>query len=310
MAGGRRKIAQTFCQLCRHCCRGVRPKSPGRKEDRSATPKWRVTPLQTAQEGRKPALLLALDVGNTNIVAGVYADARLIRYWRLPTRHDLTADHLAAQLHSLLALQGLSLGAISGMAAACVVPPLVPVLEGLAQQYLRVEPLLVGARTDTGIAIRYSRPHEVGADRIVNAAAAFSRYGGPAVVVDFGTATTVDALTAHGEYLGGAIAPGIGISVAALFREAAMLPRIDLLRPARAIGTDTVSSMQAGIVFGFAAQVDGLVERIIRELGSPAQVIATGGLAHLIASECRTITAVDPLLTLDGLQIIFSRNRG
>ncbi len=254
-------------------------------------------------------MLLVLDIGNTNITAGIYGEGGLMHHWRLPTMRELTADSLAVQLQGLLALQGLTLGDLTGTAVSCVVPPLVPAVVAMARNYLSTDPLFVGPATDTGIAIRYTRPHEVGADRIVNAACAFARWGGPTIVVDFGTATTVDAISAAGEYLGGAIAPGIAISVAALFREAAMLPRIELTRPARAIGQDTVSSMQSGIVFGFAAQADGLVRRISAELGGRPKVIATGGLAPLIAPECATIDAVEPFLTLEGLRLIYERNR-
>lgn len=254
-------------------------------------------------------LLLVLDIGNTNITAGIYDGRGLLHHWRLPTARELTADALAVQMQGLLALHGIALGDLEGPAVSCVVPALVAPVTEMARRYLGAEPLFVGPDTDTGITIAYRRPQEVGADRIVNAAAAYARWGGPVIVVDFGTATTVDAVSDRGEYLGGAIAPGVAISVAALFRQAALLPRIELAPPARAIGGDTVSSMQSGIVFGFAGQVDALVRRIAAEMGGRPRVIATGGLASLIAPACETLDALEPNLTLDGLRLVYERAR-
>lgn len=253
-------------------------------------------------------MLLALDVGNTNTVAGLFRGAELLHHWRLPTQREATADGLAVQLLGLLSYHGLSGEDVAGMAVACVVPPLLTAVEQMSRRYFGCTPLIVGPGIETGIDVRYENPREVGADRVVNAVAAYAAYGGPAIVVDFGTATTFDAISAGGEYLGGAIAPGIGISLAALFREAAMLPRIELARPNGAIGRNTVASIQAGAVFGFAGQVDALVRRIRAELGGRAFAVATGGLAPLIAAECETVDAVDPLLTLTGLRLIYERN--
>lgn len=252
-------------------------------------------------------LLLAIDIGNTNTVVGVFRQAGLLHSWRLATDRETTGDQLALQILTLFSHHGLRRDEVEGIAVSCVVPPLGPAVEELGNRYFGRLPLFVTFRTPTGITVKNDNPAEVGADRIVNAAAAYHRYGGPVIVVDFGTATTVDAVSAAGEYLGGAIAPGVGISISALFREAAMLPRIELARPAAAIGRNTVAGMQSGFVFGFAGQVDGLVRRIRHELGG-GHVVATGGLAHLIAPECETVNEVDQLLTLTGLRLIFERN--
>lgn len=254
-------------------------------------------------------MLLAVDVGNTNIVWGVYRERELAFHWRTTTTRQATADEFGMLLHQLCSFHGLGLAAVRACAISSVVPPLTPALEEMARRYLRVEPLVVGPGIDTGMEIRYDNPREVGADRIVNAVAAFSLYGGPCIVVDMGTATTFDVVSARGEYLGGAIAPGIGISAEALFERAARLPRIELVRPRAAIGKNTVASMQAGIVLGFAGMIDHLVTRIKEELGGDARVVATGGLAELVAQEARTVEVVNPLLTLEGLRLVYERNR-
>ncbi|MEW6032455.1 MAG: type III pantothenate kinase [Bacillota bacterium] len=256
-------------------------------------------------------MLLVIDVGNTNIVAGVYRDGseKLAHHWRISTDPHRTDDEYGLLFHSVLSYHGLEFGAVTAVVISSVVPPLTPALERMAVKYLGLHPLVVGPGVRTGMNILYEDPKEVGADRIVNAVAAYSKYGGPLIVVDFGTATTFDAIAADGAYLGGAIAPGIGISTEALFEHAAKLSRIELSRPRSVIGKTTVASMQSGIIFGFAGQVDEVVRRMRRELGGKARVVATGGFAELIARETSTIEVVDPLLTLEGLRLIYLKNR-
>ncbi|HUV04823.1 MAG TPA: type III pantothenate kinase [Armatimonadota bacterium] len=254
-------------------------------------------------------MLLAIDVGNTNIALGVYTDAALVADWRIRTQLGRTADEYGMLLHDLLTYAGLSFEDIEGIAISNVVPPTMSALLETCRKFLSIEPYVVDPEKQTGITIHYEPKSGVGADRIANAVAAFALYGGPAVIVDFGTATTFDAVSATGEYLGGAIAPGIATSMEALFRAAARLPRIDLVRPPTPIGTTTETSMQAGIIYGFAGQVDEIVSRFRQELGEEAKVIATGGLAELIAAESRTIQVVNPLLTLEGLRLMWEKRR-
>jgi type III pantothenate kinase len=256
-------------------------------------------------------MLLVVDVGNTNIVAGVYPDGedQLLLNWRLSTDPHRTDDEYGLLFNGLFAYNGISFNAVTAVVISSVVPPLTPALERMIEKYFRLKPLVVGPGVKTGINILYEDPKEVGADRIVNAIAAYSKYGGPLVLVDFGTATTFDAVSADGAYLGGAIAPGIGISTDALFEHAAKLSRIELARPKSVIGRTTVASMQSGIIFGFAGQVDELVRRIRQELGGSAKAVATGGFASLIAKETATIDIVDPFLTLEGLRLIYLKNR-
>ena len=254
-------------------------------------------------------MLLAIDIGNTNIVLGLLRGEELVHHWRVGTRRDGTADEYGVLLKNLLEVAGTPASAVAGVIIASVVPPLQPVFEEMIRIYCQVTPLVVGPGIKTGMPILYDNPREVGADRIVNAVAAYETYGGPAIVVDFGTATTFDAVSARGEYLGGVIAPGIGISAEILHERAAKLPRVDIARPKTVIGKNTVGSMQAGLFYGYMGLVDGIVRRMITEMGREPTVIGTGGLAHLILAESETVKQIDPLLSLRGLQILYDRNR-
>jgi len=254
-------------------------------------------------------LFLAIDVGNTHIMLGIYREKDILVYWRLPTREDSTEDELGMVVKNLLHNSRLGLKDIDAIAISSVVPPLMYSLERMSTKYFNVDPLVIGPGIKTGLNILTDNPREVGADRIVNAVAAYHLYGGPLIIVDFGTATTFCAISEDGDYLGGVIAPGIGISIEALFEKAAKLPRVEIVRPERVIGKDTVSSMQSGIVFGFVGQVDGIVRRMKSEFRLPPMVLATGGFASLIARESETIKEVNTLLTLEGLRIIHHMNR-
>ncbi len=258
-------------------------------------------------------MLLAIDVGNTNIVPGVFDGPRLVHSWRLATLRERTADEIGIVLTQLFAREQLDPSAVDAVIVASVVPPLTPSLVTMSERYFGVAPLVVDQTVFTGMPIRYENPAEVGADRIVNGVAAFEEFGRPGgcavIVVDFGTATTFDAISAAGEYLGGVICPGIQISADALFQRAARLPRIEVRKPANIIGRTTVASMQSGLFFGYVDMVEGLVGRIRRELGDPVMCVATGGLAEVIAPETTVIQRVSPDLTLNGLRIIWDRQR-
>ena len=254
-------------------------------------------------------MLLCIDIGNTNIMLGLYENEALGPHWRLSTDQERMADEFAMQLVGLLNFAGIPLSAIHGVAMASGVPVLTSRWREVCQKYLNCEPLIVNARLKTGMKILYDNPDAVGADRIVDAVAAYHHYGGPLCIVDFGTATTFEAITAAGEYLGGAIAPGIGIAADALSQRAAKLPKVDIARPPSVIGRNTVHSMQSGLLFGYVGLVEGMVARFKAELGPETKVIGTGGLAPLIASETTVIDIIAPWLTLDGLRLIYEMNR-
>ncbi|HEV7766954.1 MAG TPA: type III pantothenate kinase [Thermoanaerobaculia bacterium] len=254
-----------------------------------------------------PSNLLVVDLGNTNIVLGVYHGDELVNSWRLATARERTADEYGILARQLI---GDAIHAsLEGAIVASVVPPLNSAISFMIRKYFGIDPLFVEPGVKTGIAIQVDNPQEVGADRIVNCAAAHDRYGGPTVIVDFGTATTFDVVTANAEFIGGVIAPGLNISAEALFARAARLPRVDIRRPDRVIGTNTVVNMQSGIYFGYLGLVDGILARIKLEVPELRRVVATGGLASLFAEESEHIDDVDPELTLKGLKIIYDRNR-
>ena len=254
-------------------------------------------------------MLLAIDVGNTNIALGVFEGEKMRATWNIATDIHKTSDEYAVLLLSLLSRQNITSSDIDAAVICSVVPPLEPVFEELSKCYFGISPLVVGPGVKTGVRICTDNPREVGADRVANVAAAHRLYGGPVIVIDFGTATTVDAVSEEGDFLGAAIAPGIGIAAEALFERASKLPRIELVAPQNAIGTNTVTAMQSGLIFGYVGLIESLVHRIRQELGGKARVIATGGLANVIANETKIVDAVNPHLTLEGLRLIHEMNR-
>jgi type III pantothenate kinase len=269
-------------------------------------------------------MLFVVDVGNTNTVLGVFAAAepgqerapgdgtrhyeRLLANWRVATKRDSTVDEYGVLFRNLFSMAGLEASGIHGIVISSVVPPLDPVLRQVCERYFNSKPLFIEPGIKTGMPVHYDNPAEVGADRIVNGVAAFEKYGGPCVVVDFGTATTFDCVSSKGEYLGGVICPGIGISADALFQRTARLPRVEIRKPSRVIGTNTVGSLQSGLYYGYLGLVDGILELLLKELGEQTKVIATGGLGGMIGPGSKYIKTVDDLLTLEGLRILWERN--
>jgi type III pantothenate kinase len=254
-------------------------------------------------------MILVIDVGNTHTVIGVYKEEKLLFHWRISTNIEKTEDEYGILVKNLLANSELSLTDITGIAISCVIPPVVWVLKKMSVDYFKVSPIIVGPGIKTGIYIKTDNPKEVGADRIVNSIAAYKLYGGPVIIVDFGTATTFCAVNKDGVYLGGAIAPGIEISAKALAEKTAKLPKIEIIKPKHSIGSNTITAMESGIFFGYLGLTNELIKRFKRELGKDSLVVATGGYSELIGNECKLIDKINPFLTLIGLYLIYEMNK-
>ena len=254
-------------------------------------------------------MILVCDVGNTNMVLGVYKGDKLLRAWRISTDSNKTSDEYGVSIKQLFEYDNLDMEQIKDVIISSVVPTIMNALEHMSRRYFKKEPIVIGPGVKTGMDIKYDNPKEVGADRIVNAVAAYEKFGGPIVIVDFGTATTFCVVSEDGDYLGGVISPGIIISSEALFQKASKLPRVELIKPEKVLSKNTINSMQAGIIYGYVGMVDYLIEEMEEELGEEVrEVIATGGLASAIASESRKITKIEKMLTLEGLRIIYEKN--
>lgn len=255
-------------------------------------------------------MLLVIDVGNTNIVLGVFKDKELLYDWRISTEKDRTSDEYGLLFEQIFKFNNIDVEELEDIIISSVVPPLMHTLPAMSVKYFNIEPIVVGPGVKTGMNIKYDNPKEVGADRIVNAIAAYEKYGGPLIIVDFGTAITFCAVSKEGDYLGGAITPGIKISTEALFMRTAKLPKIEIMKPEKVIGKNTANSIRSGVVYGYIGMVDYLIEKMIEEMEEDnVKIIATGGFSNLIASESKYIKTIDKLLTLEGLRIIFERNR-